>query len=238
MDSAARKILIVDDELSIVESLAHILQGLGFHVATAVDGVDGLEQTSNFIPDLIILDVDMPRLDGRSVLRQLRKANNWVPVILLTKVGSSVDRTFALEEGADDYLHKPFDVHELIARIKAILRRANLGKKSLASSNILTTGHLEFNRLSRRIHFQGTELHLTPKAVSLLEYFLLHPDEVISRDRLLDILWGWTSPAGTRSVDSRIYELRKALNDDPDHAKYIETVPAQGYRFIGEVKSI
>jgi DNA-binding response OmpR family regulator len=153
----------------------------------------------------------------------------------LTQVGESVERAMALEEGADDYLNKPFDPQELIARIRAVLRRANRGRPPLAASDRLSSGDLALDRVARRVYFQNEEIQLTPKAVALLEYMMSHPDEMMSRDRLLDAVWGWDYPVGTRTVDTRIAELRRALNDDPTAPIYIETVPGQGYRFVGTV---
>jgi DNA-binding response OmpR family regulator len=141
----------------------------------------------------------------------------------------------ALEEGADDYLNKPFDPQELVARIRAVLRRAHKGRPSLAAAERLMCGDLVLDRVSRRVYFRKEELALTPKAVALLEYMMSHPDELMSRDRLLDAVWGWDYPVGTRTVDTRVAELRRALDDDPTEPIYIETVPGQGYRFVGQV---
>ena len=231
------KVLLVDDEPDITTNLAPVLQRSGFVVDTAADGVEALEKAAGFAPDIIILDVDMPRLDGRSVLRKLRQQDNWVPIILLTKLGESIERTLALEEGADDYLNKPFETHELMARMKAILRRTQRGQKPLSSAQKLVSGSLTLDRLSRRVMLDDQELSLTPKAVSLLEYFLMHPDELMTRDRLLDAIWGWAYPTGTRTVDTRIAELRNALNDDAAAPSYIETVSGQGYRYVAEVQA-
>ena len=175
---------------------------------------------------MIILDVDMPRLDGRSVLRQLRHAENWTPIIMLTKEGGSADRTFALTEGADDYINKPFDIHELVARIKAVLRRSNMNQKPLAASNLLICGSIEFNRLSRRIKFDGSDIDLKTKAVSLLEYFFCFtPMSYSVRDRILDAVWGWAYAASSRTVDNQVSELRKQLNDSAQNPRYIENGP-------------
>jgi DNA-binding response OmpR family regulator len=213
------------------------LKRSGFDVTTAADGEQALKQITSFQPEIIILDVMMPKLDGREVLRRLRNAGNWTPIILLTQVGEATERAMALEEGADDYLNKPFDPHELTARIRAVLRRARPGKPPLAAARQLTCGDLRLDRQARRVWIEERELALTPKAFALLEYALTHPDEVLTRERLLDAVWGWDYPVGTRAVDTRVAELRRALDDDPSNPCYIETVPGVGYRFAGTVES-
>lgn len=234
--SAKSRVLLVDDEKAITDNLAPFLERSGFEVAVAADGEEALRQTASFGPDLIVLDVLMPRLDGREVLRRLRQSGNWTPIILLTQVGESTERAMALEEGADDYLNKPFDPHELVARLRAVLRRARRGQPSLASAQRLACGELTLDRQARRAYVGTEELRLTPKAIALLEYLMTHPDELLSRDRLLDSVWGWDYPTGTRTVDTRIAELRRALTEDPSEPIYIETVPGQGYRFVGPVE--
>lgn len=233
---ARPRVMLIDDEEAITANLSPFLQRAGFEVAVAADGEDALRQIPGFRPDLIVLDVLMPRLNGREVLRRLRQADNWTPVILLTQVGGATERAMAIEEGADDYLNKPFDPYELVARIRAVLRRARPGAPPLSAAQRLGCGALLLDRTSRRAFLDGEELVLTPKAVALLEYLMTHPDELISRDRLLDAVWGWDYPTGTRTVDTRIAELRRALGDDPSEPRYIETVTGQGYRFIGSVE--
>jgi DNA-binding response OmpR family regulator len=235
--SAKPKILLVDDETAITNNLAPFLSRAGFEVVVASDGEQALKTIENFEASLIILDVLMPKLDGREVLRRLRQLGNWTPIILLTQVGEATERAMALEEGADDYLNKPFDPHELIARIRAVLRRAQPGKPPLAASERLVSNKVTLDRRARRVFLDSVELNLTPKAVVLLEYFMTHTDELLSRDRLLDVVWGWDYPVGTRAVDTRIAELRRALGEDATQPDYIETVPGQGYRFIGKVTS-
>jgi len=232
------KILLVDDESAITDNLAPFLQRTGFSVEVAVDGQDALDKASRSAPDLIVSDVLMPRLDGREMLRRLRQAGDWTPVILLTQVGESSERAMALEEGADDYLNKPFDPHELVARIRAVLRRARPGVPPLAAAQRLSCADLVFDRQSRRAYVGAQEANLTPKAVALLEYMMTHPDELLTRERLLDAVWGWDYPAGTRTVDTRVAELRRALGDDPADPQYIETVPGQGYRFVALVEAV
>ena len=230
------KLLLADDEAAITDNLAPFLTRSGFEVYTAADGQVALEQITAVRPNLIILDVLMPHLDGRAVLRQLRQQDDWTPIILLTQVGESVERAMALEEGADDYLNKPFDPHELVARIRAVLRRARPGERPLTATQKLVSNDLILDRLTRRIWLAHEEVHLTPKAITLLEYLMTHPDELVSRERLLDSVWGWAYPAGTRTVDSRVAELRRVLGDDASDPHFIETVPGQGYRFVASVK--
>ena len=236
--TAKPKVLLVDDEQAITANLASFLERAGFTVTVASDGQEALERVPGFGPDLIVLDILMPRMDGREALRQLRQAGNWTPIILLTQVGESSERAMALEEGADDYLNKPFDPHELVARIRAVLRRVRPGQPSLAAAQRLGCGKLVLDRQARRVYWSSEELHLTPKAVSLLEYLMTHPDELLTRDRLLDTVWGWDYPTGTRTVDTRIAELRRELDDNPTDPLFIETVPGQGYRFVGDVEAV
>ena len=236
MSRQTPSILLADDDPNIVDSLAPFLERAGFHVLIVSDGQAAFERAQSHHPDLIILDVLMPRMDGRETLRRLRRANVWTPTILLTQVGEASERALALEEGADDYLNKPFDPHELLARIRAVLRRARPGERSLSAAWLLTCGDLSLDRRARRASLAGVMLELTPKALAVLEYLMTHPDEAVTRERLLDAVWGWEYPAGTRTVDTRMAELRRALNDDPAEPRYIETIPGEGYRFIADVR--
>jgi len=231
------RILLVDDDQAITDHLAPFLERAGFAVTVAGDGEAALHRLDEVKPDLIVLDVLMPRLDGREALRRLRRANDWTPVILLTQVGAPAERALALDEGADDYLNKPFEPFELLARIRAVLRRSHAGTPSLAGAHRLSCGPLSLDRQSRRVTLEGHELALTAKAVAVLEYLMLHPDEVLARERLLDAVWGWDYPAATRAVDSRIAELRRLLHDDAEAPQFIETLVGQGYRFIGRVRA-
>jgi len=229
-------ILLADDDPNIADSLAPFLERAGFHVMIVSDGQAAFEKVQSHHPDLIILDVLMPRMDGRETLRRLRRSNVWTPTILLTQVGEASERALALEEGADDYLNKPFDPHELLARVRAVLRRARPGERSLSAAWLLTSDNLSLDRRARRASLGGETLELTPKALAVLEYLMTHPDEAVTRERLLDAVWGWEYPAGTRTVDTRMAELRRALNDDPAEPRYIETIPGEGYRFVAEVR--
>lgn len=231
-------LLLADDDPAVTDSLVPFLRRAGFNVITATDGATALEKARSQHPDLLLLDVLMPRMDGREVLRRLRHVKDWTPTILLTRVGESSERALALEEGADDYLNKPFDPHELLARIHAILRRARPGEKSLSMAWVLACGDLTLDRQARRVKLGDKTVELTPKALGALEYLMTHPDECVTRERLLEVVWGWQYPAGTRAVDTRMAELRRALGDDAENPRYIETVPAEGYRFAGHVQAL
>jgi len=235
---AKPRILLADDEIAITSNLAPFLERAGFTVQVAGDGEAALRLVAGFDPHLIVLDVLMPKLDGREVCRRLRATGNWTPILMLTRVGEATERAMTLEEGADDYLNKPFDPHELVARIRAVLRRARPGTPRLAAAERLACGSFVLDRTARRVLFAGHELPLTPKAVALLDYLMTHSGELLSRERLLDAVWGYDYPVGTRAVDMRITELRKHLQDDPDEPRYIETIPGQGYMFIGQMEAV
>ncbi|MFZ3069601.1 MAG: response regulator transcription factor [Anaerolineaceae bacterium] len=230
------QILLVDDEPDLLAELAPLLERTGYAVTTASDGPQALSIVQHLHPDLIILDVVMPRMDGREVLRQLRQENNWTPVILLTRVGSPTERALSLQEGADDYLNKPFEPLELIARIQAVLRRIHHGIQPLSSFRKLVSGNLVIDRQTRQAWLGERSLALSARGFGVLEYLAMHSQEVVTRERLLDQVWGWSYPVGTRAVDTRINELRRALEDDPDQPRFLETVVGSGYRFVGEVE--
>ena len=182
-------ILLADDDPTIADSLAPFLERAGFHVLVVSDGMTALDKAKKHHPDLIILDVLMPRMDGRETLRRLRKSNIWTPTILLTQVGEASERALALEEGADDYLNKPFDPHELLARVRAVLRRARPGERSLSAAWLLTAENLVLDRRARRASLGGKTLELTPKALAVLEHLMTHPGEAVTRERLLEVVW-------------------------------------------------
>lgn len=234
------RILLADDEKALTSYLAPILERAGFAVTVVHDGETALRYVLEKHPDLIVLDLLMPGLDGRQICRQLRAAGDWTPVIMLTRVNTPVDKVSSLEEGADDYLCKPFDPHELVARIRAVLRRRQGPAKlpPLIKASRLRSGDLILDRRTRRAYKGGRALELTPKALALLEYLMLHPDEVLTRDRLLDAVWGWDYPVATRAVDVRIAEIRRALGDDPEHPSFVETIIGVGYRFLASVEPL
>jgi DNA-binding response OmpR family regulator len=238
LDRPRPLVLLADDEEAITANLAPFLGRSGFAVHVVGDGVAALAAVDEVEPALCVLDVLMPGLDGREVLRRMRAAGQWQPVVLLTRVGEAGERAMALEEGADDYINKPFDPQELVARMRAVLRRARPGLPPLAATGRLRSGALRLDRASRRAWLRDRELQLTPKAMTLLDYLMTHPDEVLTRERLLEVLWGFDHPVGTRAVDNRIAELRRALGDDAAEPSWIETMPSLGYRFRGAVEPV
>jgi DNA-binding response OmpR family regulator len=238
MTAERATILLADDDPTITNSLAPFLERSGYRVLVATSGTEALEKIQTHSLNLIILDVLMPRIDGREVLRRLRQANVQTPTILLTQVGGSAERAIALEEGADDYLNKPFDPHELLARVRAVLRRARQGQPSLSTAWRLSAHELVLDRRARRVTLRDQNIEISPKAYAVLEYLMTHPDEVISRERLLKQVWGWEYPTGTRTVDTRLFELRRALEDDATAPRYLETFPGEGYSFIAPVRVV
>lgn len=218
--------------------LRPLLERAGFAMSVERDGEAALKRVSQMRPDVVVLDVIMPGVDGREVCRRMRAGGDWTPVIMLTQVDSPLDRVQSLEEGADDYLGKPFDIHELVARIRALLRRRRQAAsgRPLSMAARLRSGEAVLDRRRRRLEIAGQRTELTPKALALLEFLMLHPDELLTRERLLDAVWSWDFPAVTRVVDVRIAELRRALGDSRDEPVFIDTEVGSGYRFIAPVE--
>jgi DNA-binding response OmpR family regulator len=230
-------VLVADDEPDVLGAVVPFLERSGFRVIAASDGMLALDEIRRHRPDACVLDVLMPGADGREVLRTLRREENWVPVVLLTQVGEAVERAMALEEGADDYLNKPFDPHELVARVRAVLRRTrNDGPPLATATMLLSTFGLRLDRVGRRAWLGERELVITPKGFTLLEYLMVHQGELVERARLLEVLWGFDDVVGTRAVDSRVAELRRVLGEDASEPRWIATVPGRGYRFVAEVR--
>ena len=200
-------VILADDDEAITSNLAPFLDRAGFTVHVASDGNAALELVERLDPDGCVLDVLMPGPDGREVLRRLRRGGRWLPVVLLTQVGESAERAIALDEGADDYLNKPFDPYELLARLRAVLRRARPGRRPLSAWPTVRAGDLRLDRISRRAWLRDAELVLTPKAMLLLDYLCTHPDELMTRERLLEVLWGFeTAPVDLTALLDEVAE--------------------------------
>ncbi|MDR1799572.1 MAG: response regulator transcription factor, partial [Bifidobacteriaceae bacterium] len=213
MNETRTKLLLVDDESAITSMLAPFFERAGFAVTVAADGEQAMVRHAEQRPDIVVCDVLMPKLDGREVVRRLRAEQSWTPVILLTQVGEAGERALALDEGADDYVNKPFDPHELLSRVKAVLRRQVAGQQPLTAAAGLASGDLRVDRAARRVWLAEREVTLTPRASLLLDYLMSHPQELHTRERLLNALWGYQFGANTRAVDHRIAELRRELKD-------------------------
>jgi DNA-binding response OmpR family regulator len=215
------RILLVEDDRSISSFVAPELEHLGFNVRCACDGVKGLEEAQNFSPDLIILDIMLPKLDGVGVLRRLRQGGNGVPVIMLTARDTTLDKVHSLDSGADDYLTKPFDIEELLARLRALLRRAE-------GDEILRFADLEVNTSTREARRGERKLELTAREYELLEFMVRNPRRVLSRDLLLSRVWDEEFGLTTNLVDVYVGYLRKKV-DAPGEEKLIHTVRGAGY---------
>jgi DNA-binding response OmpR family regulator len=224
------KILIVEDEPNMVTGLRDNFEFEGYEVITAEDGVTGLERALHESPDLVVLDVMMPRMSGLDVCKQLKAKRPSVPVIMLTARGQEVDKVVGLELGADDYVTKPFSIRELLARVKAVLRRAKGSPKDEESYSF---GDVEVNLRSCQVSKRGKELDFSSKEFELLKYFLRHTGETLSRDRLLEDVWGYEHFPTTRTVDAHIVRLRQKVEPKPDEPRFILTVHGTGYKFVG-----
>jgi len=232
VETRTEKILVVDDEEHIIELVELYLRKEGYQVVSAQDGDAAIEKFSVEKPDLLVLDIMLPGADGLDVLRQVRKTSR-VPVIMLTARESEVDKVVGLELGADDYLTKPFSARELVARVKAVLRRAKPAEEELEP--VLVRGSLTIDSNRRRVEVKGGgEVELTAKEFDLLYVMAANPGIVLTRDRLMEKVWGYEYMGDTRTVDVYIRHLREKLTDDADNPRFIETVRGVGYRFKGE----
>ncbi len=228
--SSRTKILIVEDEPNMVAGLRDNFEYEGYEVITAGDGVQGLERAIADSPDLVVLDVMMPRMSGLDVCRQLKARRPSIPVIMLTARGQEVDKVVGLELGADDYVTKPFSIRELLARVKAVLRRARTLPRE---QEHLSFGDVEVDLRKHQVQRRGQAVEFSAKEFQLLKYFLCHPGEALSRDRLLDEVWGYERYPTTRTVDAHIVRLRQKLEPNPEEPRFILTVHGVGYKFVG-----
>jgi len=219
------RILLVEDDRSIAGFVEPELEHLGFQVRCAYDGIEGLEEVQRFGPALIVLDIMLPRLDGVGVLDRLRRGGSRVPVIMLTARDTTLDKVHSLDHGADDYLTKPFDIEELLARVRALLRRAE-------GEEILRVADLEVNTSTREVRRGARELELTTREYELLEFMAQNPRRVLSRDLLLSRVWDDDLLLTTNLVDVYVGYLRKKV-DSPGEEKLIQTVRGAGYALRG-----
>lgn len=235
------KILVVDDEVVLLETIVYNLELAGYQVYTAADGASALEMAHREKPDLMILDLMLPVMDGLEVCRQLRREDDTAGmlILMLTAKSDEIDKVVGLEVGADDYVTKPFSKHELLARVRALLRRQ--GKIALAENSsddqqtprrvprTLICGPLEMNLDGRRVYRSGQEIDLQPKQYELLKCLMQNRGTVLTRDQLLQNVWGYDYAGDTRTVDVHVRWLREKLEEDPANPKLIQTVRGVGY---------
>jgi DNA-binding response OmpR family regulator len=224
----ADKLLLVDDDTTLLDTLAFNLRHAGYRIVTATDGSSALERARAEKPDLVVLDLMLPELDGLTVCRSLRQVSD-VPILVLTARTGELDKIIGLESGADDYLTKPFSLGELQARIRALLRRAGPRQRD----DEIRSGDLSLNLVSRRAFLGDKELLLSPKEFSLLAELMRHQGAVLTRDLLLNRIWGYDFYGDTRTVDVHIRWLREKIEADPSNPTRIVTVRGIGYRFEG-----
>lgn len=227
----ARKILVVDDEKLIVKGIRFSLEQDGMEVTCAYDGEEALEKARATEFDLILLDVMLPKYTGFEVCQMIREFSN-VPIIMLTAKGDDMDKILGLEYGADDYITKPFNILEVKARIKAIIRRTEK-KTGTTEVKALEIGDLKLDCESRRVYISGKEINLTAKEFDVLELLALNPNKVYGREKLLNMVWGSDYPGDVRTVDVHIRRLREKIEPNPSEPKYVHTKWGVGYYFQG-----
>ena len=226
----AKKVLVVDDEKLIVKGIRFSLEQEGMEVTCAYDGEEALEAAKNTEFDIILLDIMLPKLTGLEVCQQIREFSN-VPTIMLTAKDNDMDKIMGLEYGADDYITKPFNILEVKARIKAIMRRTSSRDREASGPKTVVNGDLKLDCDSRRVYIAGREVNLTAREFDLLELLALNPNKVYSRENLLKLVWGNDYPGDVRTVDVHIRRLREKIESNPSEPKYVHTKWGVGYFF-------
>jgi DNA-binding response OmpR family regulator len=231
-----KKILIIEDDKTIVEGLEDTLRFHDFNVLTAANGNEGIDLFSREAPDLIILDIMLPGVDGFEVCRKLKQLNRGVPVVILTARSRESEKLLGFELGADDYVTKPFSVKELVARVKAVLKRSVKTAGATKNETTVTVGKAVISFKNFSVTREGTEYSLSPKECEILRLLVEHPDEVIDRNRIIDEVWGDEYFPSPRTIDNFILKLRNKIEEDPRNPFYILTVHGAGYKFKGSKK--
>jgi len=224
----AKKVLVVDDEKLIVKGIRFSLEQDGMEVDCAYDGEEALRLAKENTYDAILLDIMLPKLNGFEVCQQIRDFSH-VPIVMLTAKGEDMDKILGLEYGADDYITKPFNILEVKARLKAIMRR--MAPKEVKNVSVIENGDIRLDCESRRTHIKGKEINLTAKEFEVLELLVLNPNKVYSREKLLQIIWGSDYPGDVRTVDVHVRRLREKIEANPSDPKYVKTRWGVGYYF-------
>ena len=227
-----RKVLVVDDEKLIVKGIRFSLMQDDYEVDCAYDGEEALEMARRKEYDIILLDLMLPKISGLDVCREIREFSQ-VPIIMLTAKGEDMDKILGLEYGADDYITKPFNILEVKARIKAILRRTQTAAPAEVRSRMIEIGDVKMDCEGRRVFVGGKEIYLTAKEFDVLELLMMNPNKVFSRDSLLNTIWGYEYPGDVRTVDVHIRRLREKIEENPGDPKYVHTKWGVGYYFQG-----
>lgn len=225
------RIMLVDDEPLIIDSLTYSLQREGFDVRAVGDGSIALQTIEEFQPNLVVLDVMLPGMSGLEICRRLR-AQSSIPVIMLTARGEEFDRVLGLEVGADDYLAKPFSFRELLARIRAVLRRVELDRQAIQFKSV-DIGNISLDMIARRVIIDGKEIQFSAREFDLLATLMKHAGQALSREDLLNQVWGDAWYGDPRTLDVHVRWLRMKIEEDPASPVYIQTVRGHGYRFVG-----
>lgn len=231
MSSNIKKILIVDDEQPIRTLLEYNLKLAQYETITAADGEEAVLKTEMEKPDLILLDLMLPKMDGIDVCKTLRQRGLDIPIIMLTAKGDELDKVLGLEIGADDYMTKPFSPREVVARVKAVLRRSGEWTGRVEETGILTTGSLTVHAEQYEAYLDKVELEFTPKEFELLVYFMQNKNRVLSRDQLLSAVWNYDFAGDTRIVDVHVSHLREKIEENTKKPVFIKTVRGIGYKF-------
>lgn len=226
----AKRVLVVDDEKLIVKGIRFSLEQDGMEVDCAYDGAEALEYAKKKEYDIVLLDVMLPEIDGFQVCQQIREFSN-MPIVMLTAKSEDMDKILGLEYGADDYIAKPFNILEVKARIKAIMRRSSKTEKKKEKDRYLTYGELKLDTQGRRLYIREKEVNLTAKEFDLLELLVLNPNKVYKRDELLELVWGKDYPGDARTVDVHVRRLREKIEPNPSEPIYVHTKWGVGYYF-------
>lgn len=226
----ATKVLVVDDEELIVKGIHFCLVQDGMEVDSAYDGEEALRMAREKDYDIILLDIMLPKMDGLEVCQRIREFST-VPIVMLSAKGEDMDKILGLEYGADDYITKPFNILEVKARIKAILRRVASKDKETANPNIIENGDIKIDTESRRLYIKGKEVSLTAKEFDLMELLVKNPEKVFSREKLLNLVWGYEYPGDLRTVDVHVRRLREKVEPNPSEPKYVHTKWGVGYYY-------
>jgi two-component system alkaline phosphatase synthesis response regulator PhoP len=232
-----KQILIVEDEEHLADALSHNLQFEGYSTTVAYDGEEGLRLAQTIRFDLLVLDIMMPKLDGLEVCRRLRSAGNRVPILFLTAKSSDADRLLGLKVGADDYLAKPFLLEELILRIQGILRRQDWYRSPSEKAEVFSFGDNEVNFRTFEATAKGRTIHLTEKECMLMKLLVERINQVVSREEILERVWGYRFTTSSRTIDNFIVRLRRYFEDDPKHPVFIHSVRGVGYRLTDSSES-